>query len=145
MANSSIPNSTPVIGRTSTPSSRLLKKLPDQFSHRRILDLFAIRNQCQSGSDQSTIRRVKGAWWPSRSSKPLSIRYTPDRGRFDSYPLRFSIFDFLFPISYRLAMRGPEIPESRIEHPASPCSRRPVGGESVVRKEVTTDVARANS
>ena len=88
MENSFIPNSTPAIGRTSTPSSRLLRKLPDQFYYRRIVDLSAIRNQCQSGSDQSTIWRVKGAWWPSRSSKPLSIRQPPDRGRFDSYPLR---------------------------------------------------------
>ncbi len=31
--------------------------------------------------------RVKGAWWPSRSSKPSSPRKW--RGRFDSYPLRF--------------------------------------------------------
>ena len=30
--------------------------------------------------------RVKGAWWPSRSSKPSSPRKW--RGRFDSYPLR---------------------------------------------------------
>ena len=34
----------------------------------------------------SAIRRVKGAWWPSRSSKPSSSRKC--RGRFDSYPLR---------------------------------------------------------
>src|SRR5439155_17680340 len=32
-------------------------------------------------------RRVMGAWWPSRSSKPLSARST-SRGMFDSYPLR---------------------------------------------------------
>ena len=32
--------------------------------------------------------RVKGAWWPSRSSKPLLVRHPPGRGRFDSYPLR---------------------------------------------------------
>ena len=30
--------------------------------------------------------RVKGAWWPSRSSKPSSPRKCRDR--FDSYPLR---------------------------------------------------------
>jgi hypothetical protein len=34
--------------------------------------------------------RVKGAWWPSRSSKPLLIRQLSDQGRFDSYPLRIS-------------------------------------------------------
>ena len=33
------------------------------------------------------VRRVMGAWWPSRSSKPLSARST-GRGMFDSYPLR---------------------------------------------------------
>jgi hypothetical protein len=36
---------------------------------------------------QSAIRRVKGAWWPSRSSKPSLPRKW--QGRFDSYPLRF--------------------------------------------------------
>ena len=34
-----------------------------------------------------SFRRVKGAWWPSRSSKPSSP--CKRRGRFDSYPLRF--------------------------------------------------------
>ena len=32
-------------------------------------------------------RRVMGAWWPSRSSKPLLARFT-GRGVFDSLPLR---------------------------------------------------------
>src|ERR1051325_2613451 len=32
-------------------------------------------------------RRVKSAWWPPRSSKPLSARYA-GRGVFDSLPLR---------------------------------------------------------
>ena len=32
-------------------------------------------------------RRVKGAWWPPRSSKPLSVCFA-GRGKFDSYPLR---------------------------------------------------------
>jgi hypothetical protein len=41
---------------------------------------------------QSAIWRVKGAWWPSRSSKPSSPR-SAGRGRFDSYPLRLFIFD----------------------------------------------------
>ena len=45
-------------------------------------------------------RRVMGAWWPSRSSKPLSARLT-SRGMFDSYPLRqlllrFTICDLRF-------------------------------------------------
>jgi hypothetical protein len=34
-------------------------------------------------------RRVKGAWWPSRSSKPSSV--SNGRGRFDSYPLRLCV------------------------------------------------------
>ena len=34
----------------------------------------------------SSFGRVKGAWWPSRSSKPSSLHKW--RGRFDSYPLR---------------------------------------------------------
>ena len=38
-------------------------------------------------------RRVRGAWWPSRSSKPLLIPQTRDQDRFDSYPLRQSKFD----------------------------------------------------
>ena len=46
---------------------------------------------------QSAIRRVKGAWWPSRSSKPSSS--CKWRGRFDSYPLRLFIFDFRLPIA----------------------------------------------
>ncbi len=44
---------------------------------------------------QSAIRRVKGAWWPSRSSKPSLPRKW--RGRFDSYPLRQIIFDCRLP------------------------------------------------
>ena len=44
----------------------------------------------------SAIWRVKGAWWPSRSSKPSSPRKW--RGRFDSYPLRHLISDLRFSI-----------------------------------------------
>ena len=45
----------------------------------------------------SAIWRVKGAWWPSRSSKPPSSRLA-GRDRFDSYPLRHLIFDLRFSI-----------------------------------------------
>ena len=45
-----------------------------------------VAGSAQQGSAFSSIRRVKGAWWPSRSSKPSSPRKW--RGRFDSYPLR---------------------------------------------------------
>ena len=62
----------------------------------------------------SSIRRVKGAWWPSRSSKPLSSRLT-GRGRFDSYPLRrrifelrLSIFDCSVATAPRAVRRFPE-------------------------------------
>ena len=44
--------------------------------------LFAARRTCDL-----ILRRVTGAWWPPWSSKPLAVRL-PDRGRFDSYPLR---------------------------------------------------------
>ena len=47
----------------------------------------------------SSIRRVKGAWWPSRSSKPSSPRKC--RGRFDSYPLRIFFLVILSPESFR--------------------------------------------
>ena len=40
----------------------------------------------------SFLGRVKGAWWPPRSSKPSSVGN--GRDRFDSYPLRQFIFDF---------------------------------------------------
>ena len=44
--------------------------------------------ECSMFDVQSAfLRRVMGAWWPSRSSKPLSARFT-GRGKFDSYPLR---------------------------------------------------------
>ena len=45
----------------------------------------------------SALWRVKGAWWPSRSSKPSSSRKW--RGRFDSYPLRLLICDCRFSIA----------------------------------------------
>src|SRR5262249_3845217 len=42
-------------------------------------------------------RRVKGAWWSPRSSKPSSPRLA-GRARFDSYPLRRIIFECRLPI-----------------------------------------------
>src|SRR6266542_3130094 len=55
-------------------------------------------------------RRVTGAWWPSRSSKPLSVRFT-GRGGFDSYPLRhvnsrFTIYDLRFEKPSRAVVSG---------------------------------------
>jgi hypothetical protein len=100
MENWSIPNSTPATGRTSTPWSkrsrsrnssgtlalRFLKYPWPVLVGRWTLDV--------ERSAFSFFRRVKGAWWPSRSSKPSSAGN--GRGRFDSYPLRQIIFDFRF-------------------------------------------------
>jgi hypothetical protein len=125
MANCSIPSSTPAIGRISTPLSRRSRKQNNASTaffaalsltkaiETQTLSLFNARRptlnaQC---SIQTVGRwmlgverwaffswRVKGAWWSSRSSKPLSVPHTRGRGRFDSYPLRHSIFDFRFAI-----------------------------------------------
>ena len=123
MANCSIPNSSPASGRISTRSLRRSRKQNSQprasvirrsaFSlreRRQVRHLESVRwptAAFQSGTAarkiqsaicnrQSAIRRVKGAWWPSRSSKPSSPRKW--RGRFDSYPLRQIIFDCRLPI-----------------------------------------------
>jgi hypothetical protein len=115
MANSFIPNSTPATGRTSTTSSRRSKRLNSASSSLfeasslaeaigpwTLRFLNAQRSTLNAQHSIHTIerstlgvrrwtffsfRRVKGAWWPSRSSKPWSPRKW--RGRFDSYPLRF--------------------------------------------------------
>ena len=128
MANCSIPNSSPASGRISTRSLRRSRKQNSQprasvsvirrsafrlQGRRQVRHLESVRWQTaafKSGTAarkiqsaipnrQSAIRRVKGAWWPSRSSKPSSPRKW--RGRFDSYPLRLFIFDFRLPIADR--------------------------------------------
>ena len=43
--------------------------------------------------NRNFLGRVMGAWWPSRSSKPLLARFT-GRGVFDSLPLRHSDLRF---------------------------------------------------
>jgi hypothetical protein len=125
MAKCSIPNSSPASGRISTRSLRRSRKQNSQPSasasviHRSAFSLqkrpqdrhvesvlwrwAAIQStlrvrkiQSVIRNRQSAIRRVKGAWWSSRSSKPSSSRKW--RGRFDSYPLRLFIFDFRLPI-----------------------------------------------
>ena len=110
MANCSIPNSIPAIGRTSTPLSRRSRKQSSGFSWfsaasilAHVIALWPLgfgNSQRPTPGAQRPIqtldiehwtfffRRVKGAWWSSRSSKPLSVPPTRDRGRFDSYPLR---------------------------------------------------------
>jgi hypothetical protein len=126
MANCSIPNSSPASGRISTRSLRRSRKQNSQprasvsvirrsasrlQERRRVRHLESVRWQTAAFKSrtaarkiqsaicnrQSAIRRVKGAWWPSRSSKPSSPRKW--RGRFDSYPLRQIIFDSRLPIA----------------------------------------------
>jgi hypothetical protein len=113
MANCSIPNSTPATGRTSTTSSRRSRRLNSTTPPGEAIGLTAVTElsirkvfnaqrsiqavgrwtleACSRfiGVGRSTFSfygRVKGAWWPSRSSKPSSP--CKRRGRFDSYPLR---------------------------------------------------------
>ncbi len=112
MANCSIPNSIPANGRISIPSlARSRRQKPEDLSGKqesrkkdeRLISLssrdlllsraFFVRVFLNSPScfpaflrDSSSSRRVKGAWWPSRSSKSPSV--LTGRGRFDSYPLR---------------------------------------------------------
>ena len=78
--------------------------------HRRCelsaIGCWALEVRCWTFSPCPT-RRVMGAWWPSRSSKPLSARST-SRGMFDSYPLRhfhlrFAICDLRFEDAARRA------------------------------------------
>ena len=114
MANCSIPNSILESGRISTRSLTQSKKLnnpaaafdafrltevtgcnlPNSFNAQRPTP----NAQCSvqklgrwlfdvGGWKFSFSGRVKGVWWPSRSSKPSSSRLA-GRGRFDSYPLR---------------------------------------------------------
>ena len=82
----------------SAPIPRALISIRRWTPCSRKLSAFGVRSsaffpQSAIRNPQSKIRRVKGAWWPSRSSKPLLIPHARDQGRFDSYPLRQSIFD----------------------------------------------------
>ncbi len=113
MANCSIPNSTPATGRISRPSLRRSKRESSGVPQRAAFRLTRIawpwerrsfNAQRSTPNAQRSIQivgrwkldggswtfscsgRVKGAWWPSRSSKPWSP--CKRRGRFDSYPLR---------------------------------------------------------
>ena len=111
MANCSILNSTPAIGRTSTPLSRRSRKQNNAYAYLSPAGTLAHATGTWSSGFFNTQRpiqtigrsmlgverrafsfwRVKGAWWSSRSSKPLSVPHTRDRGRFDSYPLRLNL------------------------------------------------------
>jgi hypothetical protein len=63
---------------------------------------------------RSAIWRVKGAWWPSRSSKPSSSRKW--RGRFDSYPLRAFL---QFPVAVSLCETYASPTRRRLQQPSS--------------------------
>ena len=101
MMSCSIPSSKPASGRISTRSRAKSKRAcnsPADFLRPMPLvgrDRWARQNQDGPAVRPYRLanRRVKGAWWPSRSSKPLSVR-SAGRGRFDSYPLRRFIFEF---------------------------------------------------
>ena len=136
MANCSIPNSTPASGRISTRSLR-----PSRKQNRQLLSFvsgirhsaFSVQKRRRAAALQtalsareirdwmldvergfSAIRRVKGAWWPSRSSKPSSLRKW--RGRFDSYPLRLFICDCRLPICDCVRRVQSQIANSKIEN-----------------------------
>ena len=125
MGNCSIPNSTPASGRISTRSLRRSRRQNRTAARYQALGSTKAITPWSSGffnAERSTLnaqrsiptvgcwmldvgswtflffpRRVKGAWWPSRSSKPsLSRKW---RGRFDSYPLRHLISDLRFSIA----------------------------------------------
>jgi hypothetical protein len=117
MESSFIPNLNPAIGRTSTPS--LARSRRQNSTSGGFFGAFGLTTALESwtvrlfNAQRSTLNaqrsiqtvecwaldvgrwtfalfwRVKGAWWPSRSSKPLLITRMRDQGRFDSYPLRF--------------------------------------------------------
>ena len=76
----------------------------------------SFRNRKSQIVNHKSTRRVMGAWWPSRSSKPPLARFT-GRGVFDSLPLRqlhlrFTIYDL------RFALNLP----ARSDHDSSPSS-----------------------
>ena len=132
MANCSIPNSSPASGRISTRSLKRSKKPNNPAAGFDALRLTggAPSNLSRRLNSQRSIqkvgrwvfsatRRVKGAWWPSRSSKPSSSRKW--RGRFDSYPLRHFISDLRFSIAdwpTRISMISIANRNSKIENRA---------------------------
>jgi hypothetical protein len=142
MANCSIPNSIPANGRISTRSSRRSRKRSSKAARYEALSPTKAVGPWSSGffnaqrstlkaqrsiqtveswaldvgrSAFSSIWRVKGAWWPSRSSKPSSSRKW--RGRFDSYPLRpffcsscsrFAVRNVPRPVAHRVTATATE-------------------------------------
>jgi len=122
MARISIPSCRRGTSPTTTPSSKpsALTADPRRFGrpisgiefHHPIRQFFAFRSRLKSaiGKGQSCAWRVMGAWWPSRSSKPLSARFA-GRGVFNSLPLRqldlrFATCDFRFRAGFVSAGAG---------------------------------------
>ena len=68
--------------------------------------------------------RVLGAWWPSRSSKPSSARFT-GRGRFDSCPLRH--LDLRFTMVDLRVLNGPRPAPDRLARPSPIVNRQSEG------------------
>ena len=113
MGKKSIPSckreSSPIPTPSSRPSARCAESLPlnpTKFGSPTVLSMASIRERPPSNSQPAqprkfpcwslvvrcskfllNVRRVMGAWWPSRSSKP-SPRHFVSRGEFDSHPLR---------------------------------------------------------
>jgi hypothetical protein len=141
MANCSIPSFKPANGRISTTSSRPSKKQNrigaryEALSSTKAIgprSLGFFNAQCSTLNAQrpiqtveswpldvgrsvfSSIRRVKGAWWPSRSSKPSLPRKW--RGRFDSYPLRLFLVS---PVAVSLCETRASLIGRRLHQPQS--------------------------
>ena len=90
MAKKSIPSCRPGNSRSRTRSSKRCAPSVDRVEGRGSLR----SGRSVAGGARwvprvpySIARRVMGAWWSSRSSKPSSVRFT-GRGKFDSCPLR---------------------------------------------------------
>ena len=79
------------LSRTWNPESRTLNFEPGSSCRRFRCSRFDVQ---RSRFSLVFPRRVMGAWWPSRSSKPLPRHCVPG-GRFDSCPLRHSYLRFL--------------------------------------------------
>ncbi len=78
-------------------------------------------------------RRVMGAWWPSRSSKPLSARST-GRGMFDSYPLRhFHLRFTIYKLRFEEAARAASPAEPLVNRKSQIVNPKKGGGCRVTR------------
>ncbi len=90
MAKKSIPSCRPGNSRNRTRSSKRCAPSGDRVEGRgslRSARSVAGGARWAPRLPDSIARRVMGAWWSSRSSKPSSVRFT-GRGKFDSCPLR---------------------------------------------------------